>query len=264
MKMTELLFVLLDFVETFWFFLEFDFLRFLKILNFFQVFEVFNFYFTFSKVFIFFSNFQFSSKLFIPIRLPWNQQTIQGYTAMTFLSIFFGHVNLTLNGATLVLFISLCLHHRAFYRIFDSIAMKLEKPDKFRNVPDILNEMVRFHISVKGLVNTKFIQKLEFHKFCAFSLCVFVPFRWFLESAAVYSPFVLIQLICCMIFLACCVFQMDLVREQFFIGFHYKWNLVKITIITWFSYALWWYIDDLLHKFACSRNMVMKKNNSFP
>lgn len=36
-------------------------------------------------------------------------------------------------------------------------------------------------------------------------------FSWFLESAEAYSPFVLIQLICNMLALACCFFQLDLV-----------------------------------------------------
>lgn len=58
-----------------------------------------------------------------------------------------------------------------------------------------------------------------------------VNFSWFLESAEVYSPFLLIQLICNMLIVAICVFQLDLVRI-FRIN---PWNLINCFYIWMFS-----------------------------
>lgn len=71
---------------------------------------------------------------------------------MTCLTIFFGQVYLISNGATLLLFISLCLHHRAFYKMFQRIAIKLDRPNGDHNIREILCEIIQFHSSAKESV----------------------------------------------------------------------------------------------------------------
>lgn len=48
---------------------------------------------------------------------------------------------------------------------------------------------------------------MEFVSFC--------NFRWFFETAQVYSVFVLVQMICTMVYMACIVYQLDLVFLSF-------------------------------------------------
>lgn len=61
---------------------------------------------------------------------------------------------------------------------------------------------------------------------------------WFLESAKVYSSFILIQLICSMISMTCVVFQLDLVNINLYIlNKLFKWNC-SISIIKTFLYRI--------------------------
>lgn len=48
-----------------------------------------------------------------------------------------------------MLFISICLHHETFYKMFQNEAKKLDDHDKHRNDADHLRKMIRFHILVK-------------------------------------------------------------------------------------------------------------------
>lgn len=62
-----------------------------------------------------------------------------------------GDTYLAFNGLVLFLFISICLHHRAFYKRFEHSVRKLDQMEQ--NVDIVkrnLREIIQFHNSVKG------------------------------------------------------------------------------------------------------------------
>lgn len=82
--------------------------------------------------------------------LPWNQQTPIGYIAETCLSMMICEAYLFVNGSIFQLFIAFCLHHRAFYQIFQYNLFKLERIQDDGKVKEQLCKLIRFHIEIKG------------------------------------------------------------------------------------------------------------------
>lgn len=78
-------------------------------------------------------------------RLPWDQTTPWGYFGETLYHLFVGEMYLLTNGAFLLLFISLCLHHRAFYQMFDNFVRKMDYPDENRNDTRHVWKLIKFH-----------------------------------------------------------------------------------------------------------------------
>lgn len=56
---------------------------------------------------------------------------------------------LVFNGTTLLLFVSICLHHRAFRRLFQSLLNRLDEPEKSRSDQEILRNLIEFQITAK-------------------------------------------------------------------------------------------------------------------
>lgn len=81
--------------------------------------------------------------------LPWNQTSALGYLGEVATSTASGQGYLILNGSTMVLFISICLHHRTFYKMFHHIIQKLGQPDKVQSDHETLCHSIRFHLMVK-------------------------------------------------------------------------------------------------------------------
>lgn len=79
--------------------------------------------------------------------LPWNQSTPMGYVGELCFSIWVGFGYFFANGAFLLLFISMCLHHQAFYGMFRHLVEKLKRPKKNRCDAQFLCDLVRFYIS---------------------------------------------------------------------------------------------------------------------
>lgn len=84
--------------------------------------------------------------------MPWNEKTFIGYICMTLFDIVAIEYYMIISGSLLLTFISICLHHRAFYKRFRCSVYKLEKPDEHKNDKEILCEMIRFHITAKESV----------------------------------------------------------------------------------------------------------------
>lgn len=80
--------------------------------------------------------------------LPWNTNTLIGYAGEIVFHLITGALYLHLNGVIMLLFIALCLHHRAFYQMF---CQKLQKFDEKHNSnpKQFLCELIEFHILVK-------------------------------------------------------------------------------------------------------------------
>lgn len=87
--------------------------------------------------------------IFAIIRLPWNQSTPHGYALEIAFDLYHGWTYMLSNGALLFLFISICLHHKSFYKIFRNEAKKLNYRDRHRNDADHLRKMIEFHILSK-------------------------------------------------------------------------------------------------------------------
>lgn len=81
--------------------------------------------------------------------LPWDQETPLGYFGEICISMICIEAYLLDNGALVLLFISMCLHHQAFYKMFQHSLLKLNRPDKNRNDKKHICNLIRFHISVK-------------------------------------------------------------------------------------------------------------------
>lgn len=82
-------------------------------------------------------------------RLPWNQQTQIGFFIEIVFTTCVGEIYLIVNGSFLLLFISICLHHQAFSKMFQYFVQKFTKDDEYQNHKDFLCHLFRFHVSVK-------------------------------------------------------------------------------------------------------------------
>lgn len=81
--------------------------------------------------------------------LPWDQSTLYGYSAQIAFSIIINEAYMIANGAPLLLFISICLHHRAFYQMFLHSVCKLNCADEKQNDLEVLIQLIRFHMTIK-------------------------------------------------------------------------------------------------------------------
>lgn len=52
-------------------------------------------------------------------------------------------------GAVLLLFTSLCMHHRTFYTMFDQSVTKLFQPNHTRNKHEQICDLIRLHSTMK-------------------------------------------------------------------------------------------------------------------
>lgn len=78
--------------------------------------------------------------------LPWSHETLTGYFAEVLYSTISAESFLCFNGAILMLFISMCMHHAAFYDIYHNYVQKLNSD--VRKMEPIFR-IIRFHIKVK-------------------------------------------------------------------------------------------------------------------
>lgn len=81
--------------------------------------------------------------------LPWDQTTKIAYFLEIILNILQGESYLLVNGAMLLLFISICCHHMAFYNRFRYSISKLGDSCNSQNDKNRLCDLIRFHILVK-------------------------------------------------------------------------------------------------------------------
>lgn len=140
--------------------------------------------------------------------LPWDQNTLGGYCAEICLGLLGSECYLIATGLLILLYISMCLNHRAFYHIFKHSICVLNSFEQNRNDMELLGEIIHFHNLVKqwvyhGLGTVCMVDKSNFQ--------LRIGFRWFLDSANVYSPFIMAQMFMSMIMLTCVIFQIDLI-----------------------------------------------------
>lgn len=79
--------------------------------------------------------------------LPWSQDHPLGYAGTMFFEIMVCLAYLTYVGVFLLLFISLCLIHRAFYRKFRHLMRKFDEDPEHK--VEKLCDVIRFHNTAK-------------------------------------------------------------------------------------------------------------------
>lgn len=79
--------------------------------------------------------------------MPWNQSTIFGYFAEIAFFLMITGVFTLINGAFLLLFMSMCIHHRAFYEIIQHSIDEWNSTNADKN----------YGINENYLVNQRFI-----------------------------------------------------------------------------------------------------------
>lgn len=90
-----------------------------------------------------------------PHSLPWDQRTPLGYFSELIFSYLYAASYLISNGTLFLLFISICLHHLAFYEIVQYSLDKLDQPDGNRNEQiKVFYDLIQFHILVKRSVDS--------------------------------------------------------------------------------------------------------------
>lgn len=80
---------------------------------------------------------------------PWDQSTFAGYVAEIAFAINVSEAFLITNGTLLLLFMSICLHHQAFYEMFHHSVRKLDQMDKDRIGAELARNLICFHIKAK-------------------------------------------------------------------------------------------------------------------
>ena len=82
--------------------------------------------------------------------LPWDQTTLLGYFGELMVIIAILLAYFTPTNTLLILFISMCFYHRAFYEIFKHTIDQFERQtDDDKCESKSINDLIRFRISVK-------------------------------------------------------------------------------------------------------------------
>lgn len=138
------------------------------------------FFLLFFQIVIYCPRILFSSFLLgLCFSLPWNQKNLLGYFAEVIFNIHIANGYLLINGSMLLLFISLCYHHLAFYKMFKHTLQKLNEPNKRGdNEHQLLcGELIRFHNLVKEWVTKMTLFSMR-SDFCDYFFVTFFPFSF--------------------------------------------------------------------------------------
>lgn len=81
--------------------------------------------------------------------MPWNQSTNIGYSVEVTLSISDPEFYMVSNGVFLLLFVSLCQHHRAFYEIVEFTTRKIGIEENYESNAYLFGDIVKIHAAAK-------------------------------------------------------------------------------------------------------------------
>lgn len=140
--------------------------------------------------------------------LPWDAETGFGYFNEILFHTIAGQGYIFFNGTLVLLFIAICLHHEAFFKMHQHLLHNLDKVDKSRNNKKFLCKLINFQVSIRRYAG------LNFNQFnsLSFQIIFHSSNSWMMDSVDAYSPFVLLQLVCLTICIACVIFGLDLVK----------------------------------------------------
>lgn len=81
--------------------------------------------------------------------MPWDYHTPLGYSGEVIYGVLLSEAYLIGNGSILMLFVCMCLHHKAFYRIFRDYTRKLDHICGELQAKNHFHETIQFYVSVK-------------------------------------------------------------------------------------------------------------------
>lgn len=82
--------------------------------------------------------------------MPWNQNVISGYIYEICYDLFASGAYMITNGWLLLVFVSICLHHQAFYKMFHRKIRELNEPDRCENDEQFLCNLIQFQNTARG------------------------------------------------------------------------------------------------------------------
>lgn len=119
-------------------------------------------------------------------RLPWDQKTFLGWLYNLLVGFVGGIGYVNVNSCFLSLFIGISIFHRAYQKLCRSLIDRIAKTNQPLECQNLLRTIIEMHLTAKDT---------------------------FLQSAQTFSPCILIILMCSMVYLACSIFQLDLVSK---------------------------------------------------
>lgn len=84
--------------------------------------------------------------------MPWDHTTPLGYTGEILFGALLSEAYLIGNGSILMLFVCMCLHHKAFFKMFEQMVHKLDLVDRGLEAKNRLCEIIQFYVSAKTCV----------------------------------------------------------------------------------------------------------------
>lgn len=85
-------------------------------------------------------------------RLPWEQHTYIGYVGDIIFECLVGAAFFICNGSFILFFISICLHLKAFSKMFQHSTLEMNRPDQNCNNKKFLAELIQFHMTIRRQV----------------------------------------------------------------------------------------------------------------
>lgn len=150
----------------------------------------------------------FPGKLAFICSLPWDQSTMTGYFGEIFYVIAIIQAYMFMNGSILLLFVSICLVHQAFSKMFLNTLNQLNDIELQLCVESYFVSSFNFGVAPKRKFSYCIELTIKFGRVFLSNI-----FRWFFDSPDVYSLMILVHSICSILFLTCIIFQFDLVSK---------------------------------------------------
>lgn len=147
--------------------------------------------------------------------LPWDQSTPIGYFAEICYDIFVSQSYLILNGAFLILFISLCFHFDTFNEMFQHLMQKFNDSKQMKDNWKVLCIAIDFQCSIRRcafpyMYMYNIMLAIDMFLFvCVFFLNFFCSL--FLLSEYIFTSIITAYLLFTMCALAGIIYEMDLV-----------------------------------------------------
>lgn len=87
--------------------------------------------------------------IYIDDSLPWNQNTLLGYFGESLFIMICGIWHIFAIGVMMLFYISMCIHHHAFYEMIRNSLDKWNQRDENENDVKFVCDQIRFHITIK-------------------------------------------------------------------------------------------------------------------
>lgn len=166
--------------------------------------------------------------------MPWNQRTFVGFLAEVAVIFAFSVAILINYGVFILLFVSICIHHQAFYKMFKHLAQNLGSRNAGNSSKELLSRIIRLHVTAHGsaificseiiirslffilIINNEWIESIWItnHRMVLIFYVLITDGLW--RHPRCLSPYIMVHIISHMLFMSIDVFQLDLVMHFFF------------------------------------------------